>query len=242
MSSPRGRGTSPGLHRGPDPGRPRATSPSRSTSAAPRDSSVPLSARRWRVRDQQRRAEACTIRTRRRGARHIVPVPRGRVAAAPTWPAASCFLPVSITIARTTFTSTSAGFPMATCGSTDADRPIGSGSVPMPWRRTTADERSEHRAVDLDRPLGDRVPAEGLDRALPAGPAHLGGPGRVGDDLDQRLGEVGDVLVRVERRAGAVGGLLDRHQPAGLAVRRRPRGCRRSRWRRRRSRRPSPRG
>ena len=61
-------------------------------------------------------------------------------------------------------------------------------------------------------------PAEGVDRPLAAGPAHLGGPAGVGDDLGEGGGEVGDVPVRVERGAGAVGGLVDRHQPAGGAV------------------------
>ena len=119
-------------------------------------------------------------------------------------------------------------------------RPTGARSA---WsREVTGRGCSEHRAVDLDRPLGDRRPAEGVDRPRPAGPAHLGGPVGVGDDLrsarrrSRRRSGPGPAGCRCRRR------LVDRHQATGLAVGRRPRGCRRWRWRRRRSRRPSPRG
>ena len=56
-----------------------------------------------------------------------------------------------------------------------------------------------------------------MARWRPARPIARGAVG-VGDDLVERGGEVGDVLVGVQRRAGAVGGLLDRDEAAGLAV------------------------
>ena len=66
--------------------------------------------------------------------------------------------------------------------------------------------------------LGDGAPAEGVDRALATGPAHGAGAVGVADDLVEGGGEVGDVLLGVEGRARAVGGLLDRDQPPRLAV------------------------
>src|SRR5215213_2621812 len=104
--------------------------------------------------------------------------------------------------------------------------PAGGGGPHPPFHTSRADRHgigsatssAEHLPVDLEGAVGDRRPGELLDRPPTSGSAH--GPRTLGvlDHLGQRLAEVGDEAVGVDRRAGAVLYLLDRHQQTGDAV------------------------
>src|SRR4051794_1599566 len=95
--------------------------------------------------------------------------------------------------------------------------PSGSSGSRIPWtREDAASALRRQAAVERDDLVRDRSPAELLDGARAAGPAHRAGALAIGEQLVHGRGEVGGEPCRVD--GVARGAELDGDEEPGLAV------------------------